>query len=91
MNAINWLISKSTTKVYAPQDFDGQIVETVSYFFNGTLPTRMYFEVKAMADRGTLRGFTGTTDKGIEWSATFGDRHSTKDTVVFTANEYIIS
>ena len=87
MNAINWLIEKSITKVYEPQDFDGQTVETKSYFFNGTIPTRMYYEIKKMGQE-TRNGFAGITESGIEWSANFGKTRSTKDTVQFTANEY---
>ena len=91
MTAINWLISKSTIEVSEPQEFDGQIVVTKSYFFNGTLPTKMFFEIKKTADRESRKGYGGTTEEGIEWSAIFGTYRSTKDTVRFSANEYIIS
>lgn len=91
MNAINWLIEKSTVETYEPQEFDGQTVETTSWFFTGTLPTRMFFEIKNLSSRETKEGFAGTTEDGIEWSATFGKKMSTKDTVKFTANLYKIS
>lgn len=85
MNAINWMMSKAQISTLE----DG----TVEYFFAGTLPSAMCREIKASA--ASFRGtngestYSGSSDL-FSWSAVFGARNSTKNTVRFHYADYTI-
>ena len=93
MNAINWLKDHSEVTEYPAQDFNGQMVATKSYSFNGTLPYRMAQEIKAAAtsDRSSNRETTyNGSGEMSDWAATFGARKTTATACKFSANDYTV-
>jgi hypothetical protein len=91
MTAINWLIEKSKITEFPAEEFDGQTVETTSYYFKGAVPSRMKAEIIKTSTRKTKEGYVGKTEEGIEWAATFGKYISKQNCLVFSANKYEIS
>lgn len=93
MNVIEWLKTKATIEISEPQIFDNITVVTKSYFFRGTLSSRMIAKIKKESSKYRDHNRTATysaSDENSDWSVTVGAYKSTANNVRFIANEYII-
>lgn len=93
MSAINWLINNSTVTETEPAEFDGQLVSTKTYTFDGTISKAMKREITDMTT--TYRGGAKTstynmTDDSRSYAFKFGATKGTSLHLMFIATEYII-
>ena len=92
MNAIEWMTSKATTEQTPFENFDGQIVSTITRTFKGTLPPRMVREIKSLATNrrdGQCETSYSHQNGNDSWGCSIGNRKSTQNHVRFTATEYV--